>query len=69
MPMRKRTLRHMPPETRKVANLVGELEGIAIRLKNLLPDLQSLEMMARAEEKSQLQSSRDRGDKEERLFE
>lgn len=67
MPMRKRTLRLMPPETRKVAKLVGELEGIATKLKNLLPDLQTLEMMARAEEKRQ--ASQARGSNEERLFE
>jgi hypothetical protein len=41
----------MPPETRKVARLIGELDSVSKRLKNLIPVLIDLEMMARAEKK------------------
>ncbi len=53
MPYRKRTLRRLTPEARKLARLVGGLEGLATRLKNLVPVMQTLEMLARAEAKRQ----------------
>ena len=49
MTLRKRTLRRMPPETRKVARLVNELESVERRLKNLLPSIQRMEVWERAE--------------------
>ncbi len=51
MPMRKRTLRRMTPQARKLARLVGELESTATKLKNLVPAVQSLEMELNAEKK------------------
>ncbi|MBA7589654.1 hypothetical protein ES708_31742 [subsurface metagenome] len=38
----------MLPTTRKVARLIGELDSTARRLKNLIPDLQRLEMESKA---------------------
>ena len=55
MPYRKRTLRRLTPEARKLARLVGGLEGLATRLKNLVPVMQTLEMLARAEARRQSQ--------------
>ena len=43
MAYRKKTLRIMSPTARKVARLAGELESVAIRLKNTLPELQQLD--------------------------
>ncbi|MBA7642092.1 hypothetical protein ES703_49778 [subsurface metagenome] len=34
--------------TRKVARLIGDLDSVSRRLKNLIPDLQRLEMESRA---------------------
>ena len=51
MAMRKRTLRRLTPEARKLARLVGEIESTATRLKNLVPVVQDLEMWQRAEQK------------------
>jgi len=48
MAYRKRTLRTMSPTTRKVARLIGELESVCRRLKNLIPDLQKLEADSQA---------------------
>ena len=48
MAYRKRTLRTMSPTARKVARLVGELESVSKRLKNLIPDLQRLELDSKA---------------------
>jgi len=48
MAYRKRTLRTMSPTARKVARLVGEQVSIALRLKNLIPDLQRLDLNSRA---------------------
>jgi hypothetical protein len=53
MPMRKRTLRRLTPEARKLARLVNELESVATRLKNMVATVQDLEMWARAEQKRQ----------------
>jgi len=38
----------MSPTARKVARLAGELESVARRLKNLVPDLQRLDLDSRA---------------------
>ncbi len=43
MAFRKRTLRTMSPTARKVARLAGELDSVANRLKNLIPELQCLD--------------------------
>jgi len=43
MAYRKRTLRSMLPTARKVARLIGELESVDKRLKNLIPELQRME--------------------------
>ncbi len=48
MAYKKKTLRIMSPTARKVARLIGEQESIAKRLKNLIPELQSLEMDSKA---------------------
>ena len=44
MAYQKKTLRSMLPTTRKVARLIGELESVARRLKNLIPELQEMEL-------------------------
>jgi len=48
MAYRKKTLRTMSPTARKVARLTGELESVSRRLKNLIPDLQRLDLDSRA---------------------
>lgn len=48
MAYRKRTLRSMSPTARKVARLIGELDSVARRLKNIIPDIQRLELDSRA---------------------
>ena len=48
MAYRKKTLRSMLPTTRRVARLIGELESVDKRLKNLIPDLQRLELESQA---------------------
>lgn len=48
MAYRKKTLRSMLPTTRKVARLIGELESVDKRLKNLIPDLQRMELESQA---------------------
>lgn len=48
MAYRKRTLRSMSPTTRKLARLVGEQASIVRRLKNLMPEIQRLELDSRA---------------------
>ena len=48
MPMRKKTLRRMSPEARKLARLIGDLESVTKRLKNYLPIVQELELWAKA---------------------
>lgn len=48
MAYRKSTLRSMSPVTRKVARLIGEQASIARRLKNLIPEIRSLELDSRA---------------------
>jgi len=46
---RKLTLRRMPPVTRKVAKLLAQLESVEVKLRHLLPELQTQELMARGE--------------------
>ncbi len=48
MAYRKRTLRRMSPTARKVARLAGELDSVSRRLKNLIPDIQRLDLDSRA---------------------
>lgn len=52
MPYRKSTLRKMPPHTRKVARLLNDLESVHTRMKNLMGELQTLELYARASMKA-----------------
>lgn len=52
MAFRKKTLRLMSPTSRKVARLAGELDSVSRRLKNLIPDLQRLELDAAALKKT-----------------
>ena len=51
MPMRKKTLRRMPANTRRLAKLIGELDSVSRRLKNILPVVEDMERWIRAEEK------------------
>jgi len=48
MTFRKRTLRRMSPTARKVARLTGELDSVSRRLKNLIPELQRLDLDSKA---------------------
>ena len=48
MPYRKATLRRMPPVTRKYAKLLGELESVLRRGKNLVEEISRLELDSRA---------------------
>ena len=48
MALRKKTLRRMSPTARKVARLAGEAESVARRLKNLIPELQQLDLDSKA---------------------
>ncbi len=48
MAYRKKTLRSMSPTTRKVARLIGELDSVTRRLKNLMPEVQRIEMESQA---------------------
>lgn len=48
MAYRKKTLRIMSPTARKVARLIGELDSISRRLKNLIPQLQRLDLDSKA---------------------
>ena len=51
MALRKKTLRQMPPTTRKIAKTINEAESAIKRLKKLLPELQTLELLANGERK------------------
>lgn len=53
MAYRKKTLRSMSPVTRKVARLIGELDSVSRRLKNVIPELQRLELNSQALRNSQ----------------
>ena len=54
MAFRKKTLRTMSPTARKVARLIGELDSISRRTKNLIPDLQRLDLDSKALETATL---------------
>lgn len=47
----------MSPTARKVARLIGELESVARRLKNLIPELQELEFENKAR-KAELEAAK-----------
>jgi len=53
MAYRRRTLRRLTPEARKLAKAISELEGVSRRLKNLVPIVERLEIDLRAELKRQ----------------
>jgi len=53
MAYRKKTLRRLTPEARKLAKLIGELESVSRRLKSLVPAVERLEIDTRAELKRQ----------------
>ena len=53
MAYRKKTLRKLTPEARKLAKAIGELDSISRKLKNLVPIVQRLEVDLRAELKRQ----------------
>lgn len=44
VPTGKKTLRRLPPTTRKLAKLVDELHSVARRLNNLLSDIRGAEI-------------------------
>ena len=48
MAYRKVTLRRMPPETRKYARLLNDLESVLRRGKNLVGEVNRLELDSRA---------------------
>lgn len=48
MVMRKKTLRRLSPVARKVARLAGEADSLGRRLKNLVPEIQRLELDSEA---------------------
>lgn len=48
MPLRKKTLRKMPPTARALAKLIAEQESSTRRLKNLLQKIISLEIQSEA---------------------
>ena len=48
MPYRKTTLRRMSPVTRKYAKLLGELESVLRKGKNLVEEIQRLELDSQA---------------------
>lgn len=53
MAYRKKTLRSMSPTARKVARLIGELDSVSRRLKNVIPELQRLDLDSQALKNSQ----------------
>jgi len=53
MVYRKKTLRRLTPEARKLAKAISQLESISRKLKNLVPIVQRLEVDLRAELKRQ----------------
>ena len=58
MAFKKKTLRTMSPTARKVARLAGEMDSVARRLKNMIPELQSLELDSRALQTARLGNQR-----------
>jgi len=53
MSYRKRTLRKLTPEARKLAKAISGLESVSRKLKNLVPIVERLEVDLRAELKRQ----------------
>ncbi|MBA7647788.1 hypothetical protein ES703_55567 [subsurface metagenome] len=51
---RKATLRRMPPVTRKYAKLLNELDSVLRRGKNMVEEIQRLELDSQALRNSQL---------------
>ena len=47
----RKTLRRMPPTTRKIARLANELASVQTRLSNRVEALVGMEMMAKASER------------------
>lgn len=62
MPTRSKTLRRLPPTTRKLVRLTDELQSVLTRLKNFRPVIQDLEMSARAEVARELHQEPQPGD-------
>ena len=48
MAFRKATLRRMPPVTRKYAKLLNELDSVLRRSKNMVEEIQRLELDSQA---------------------
>ena len=48
MAYKRKTLRTMPPKTRRLARLINELDSTVRRLKNVLPDVADAEIAERA---------------------
>lgn len=48
MAYKRKTLRTMPPKTRRLARLINELDSTLRRLKNILPDIADAEIAERA---------------------
>jgi hypothetical protein len=48
MAYKRKTLRAMPPKTRKLARLINELDSTVRKLKNTLPDIADAEIAERA---------------------
>ncbi len=48
MAYKRKTLRAMPPKTRKLARLINELDSTVRKLKNTLPDIANAEIAERA---------------------
>ena len=46
--IRRKTLRKMSPTSRQLARLIGELDSVSRRAKNLLPKIQQFESDSRA---------------------
>lgn len=59
MAYRKKTLRSMLPTTRKVARLIGELGSVEKRLKNIIPELQRIELDSKALEAAKAKNIQD----------
>jgi len=71
MAYRKRTLRVMSPTARKVARLIGELDSVSRRLKNLVPELQELDFERKALKTAKAELTlpdKEEGDLEMELF-
>lgn len=64
MVYKRKTLRAMPPKTRKLARLINELDSTVRKLKNTLPDIADAEIAERAmfnKQKHTLKPSKEAG--------